>query len=385
LQRFAHLLGAIAAFSALTLAKVREDWFVGYPRQMTARSRLAATLVEEILNHPSEASFAIASEHELCRRFNISRVTVRLALSDLEARGLIFRRHGKGTFAYGSLNRIGRSIGVLLKALPTVRQWPVHEMIRGLQWGASPLRTNILLTHAPPQEWSSEMIRSLGGVLVFPSAVTVAELDFLGQMKVPTLLAWETHLRGQSIDFGQAASARVSTERLLLAGHDRIAFISGFEKSLDERKRTGVLEAWKSVGKSPEKLIEFAVGEEEQNMEEVFTEVVRHSPNFSAVIAADDGIATRFVHYLHSYTAIRVPQAMSVSSFHRSPFLRHQEPALSTVDFPFFEAGKRAADSLSRAFLSGKAIEDMVFPGKTIEGDTIGRRSSLKRSTKCSN
>ena len=352
---------------------------------MSARLRLASTLAEEILNSCCEGSFAIAGEHELCRRFNLSRVTVRLALGDLESRGLIFRRHGKGTFAYGSLNRIGRSIGVLLKELPNVRQWPVHEMIRGLQWGASPLRTNVLLTHAPPQEWSSEMIRSLGGVLVFPSAVTGAELDFLAQMKMPTLLAWEHHLRGQGIDLGQAASARVSTERLLLAGHDRIAFISGFEKSLDERKRTGVLEAWKSVGKSPEQLIEFAVGEEEQNLEEVFTEVVRHSPSFSAVIAADDSIATRFVHYLHSCTAIRVPNTMSVSSFHRSPFLRHQEPALSTVDFPFFEAGKRAADSLSRAFLSGKAVEDIVLPGKTIEGDTIWGRSSLKRRAKCPN
>ena len=349
---------------------------------MTARSRLAATLVEEILNHSSEVSFAIASEHELCRRFNISRVTVRLALGDLESRGLIFRRHGKGTFAYGTLNRIRRSIGVLLKGLPSVRQWPIHETIRGLQWGASPLRTNVLLTHAPPQEWSSEMISSLGGVLVFPAAVTCAELDFLRQMKMPVLLAWETNLPGPAIDHGQAAAARIATERLLLGGHDRIALITGFEQTLDESKKAGVLEAWNSVGKHRDKLIEFSVDGDEGNLKELFTRVVRHDPTFTAVVATDDSIALRFMDYLHSYTAIRVPETMSVVSFHLCPLISHQEATLSTVDFNFFEAGKRAAESLSRAFLSGEAIQNIVLPGKTIAGDTIGRRSSFEREAK---
>lgn len=38
------------------------------------------------------------SERELVQMFNVSRSTVRLALRDLEERGLIYRLHGKGTF-----------------------------------------------------------------------------------------------------------------------------------------------------------------------------------------------------------------------------------------------------------------------------------------------
>lgn len=270
---------------------------------------------------------------------------------------------------YGRLNRVRRSIGVFLKNPPTVRQWPAYEIIRGLQWGAASLRTNVLLTQVPPQEWSSEMFRDLSGVLVFPSAVTRTGLESLGQMKIPTLLAWETELPGQRIDFNQVASARLATERLLLGGHDRIAFITGFEKSLDELKKAGALEAWMSVGKAREKLFEFAVREEEQNLEEVFTKAVQHDPSFTAVITADDGIGIRFVDYLHSFTAIRVPETMSVVSFHRSPFLSYQGPFLSTVDFDFFEAGKRAAHYfLFYRFFCDDELKFASFSGRLLRG-----------------
>jgi DNA-binding LacI/PurR family transcriptional regulator len=360
----------------LVPGKVWEDRRVGHRRQTTARSLLASTLAEEILSRESEDSFIIASEHELCRRFNISRVTVRLALSDLEARGLIFRRHGKGTFAYGRVNRIRRSIGVLLNCLPdTAQQWPIYEIIRGLQWGAASLRTNVLLTHARPQEWSTEMISDLGGVLLFPSGITRTELELLGRMKMPTLMAWETALPCRNINFGQVTAARVITERLLLGGHERIAIITGFEENLDELKKTGIREAWQAVGKDPQKLIEFSVCDDDESLREVFTRLVRYEPNFTAVVAADDSIAIRFVDYLHSRTAIRVPETMSVASFHRSPFFNSHGPALSTVEFDFFEAGRRAAESLSRAFLSGDEVADIVLTGKMIAGNTIGRRS----------
>ena len=49
------------------------------------------------------ADGALPGEEALCERFGVSRVTVRRALADLAAQGLVERRHGKGTFVAPNL------------------------------------------------------------------------------------------------------------------------------------------------------------------------------------------------------------------------------------------------------------------------------------------
>src|SRR5271170_7258349 len=122
-------------------------------RPSTARARLVAALTEEILNKNEQVSFAISSEHQLCRRFNVSRVTVRLALGDLENRGLIYRKHGKGTFAHGRSTRIHRYLGILMKSAQAAEHRPIAEMLRGVQTVMASLRSAILLVSMPPESW----------------------------------------------------------------------------------------------------------------------------------------------------------------------------------------------------------------------------------------
>jgi len=40
----------------------------------------------------------LPSQSELCKKFDVSNITVRRALGDIEDKGLIFRKKGKGTF-----------------------------------------------------------------------------------------------------------------------------------------------------------------------------------------------------------------------------------------------------------------------------------------------
>lgn len=47
------------------------------------------------------AGTALPTEEALCSQFGVSRVTVRRALADLQADGLVERRHGLGTFVLG--------------------------------------------------------------------------------------------------------------------------------------------------------------------------------------------------------------------------------------------------------------------------------------------
>jgi GntR family transcriptional regulator len=64
------------------------------------------TLRGEITQGAFRRGERLPSEHELASRFNVSRMTVRKSIEDLIDEGLLYRRHGVGTFvAYPHLER----------------------------------------------------------------------------------------------------------------------------------------------------------------------------------------------------------------------------------------------------------------------------------------
>lgn len=60
--------------------------------------QLKQRLRSEIARGTYQPGDRLPAEPDLIDRFGVSRITVRQALSDLEAEGLVIRRHGKGTF-----------------------------------------------------------------------------------------------------------------------------------------------------------------------------------------------------------------------------------------------------------------------------------------------
>lgn len=330
-------------------------------RPSTARARLVRAVTEEILNKNEQASFPIASEHQLCRQFNVSRVTVRLALSDLENRGLIYRKHGKGTFAYGSGTRVHRYLGILMKSPQSAKHRPVAEMIRGAQMAMASLRSALLLISNPPSEWRAEKASSLGGVIVVQQDVTAEDLDILKTRNLPYLTFTESSLPGPSIDMGQRKAARYMTEQLLRLGHRRIALLSGFDAALDATKRIGIHEALREAGIDPSEVCEFSAHDHETEIFSVAQKVLELRPRPTAVIAFDDSIGAVMNYHARRQAGIKVPDELSIVSFHDWPYLNFTEVPLTTVQFEFFAAGQRAAEALSHAALTGQPVTDLTF------------------------
>jgi len=63
--------------------------------------QLFMVLRDEIARGVYASTRALPKEEDLCKRFDVSRITVRRALTDLAALGLVERRHGRGTFVSG--------------------------------------------------------------------------------------------------------------------------------------------------------------------------------------------------------------------------------------------------------------------------------------------
>lgn len=67
----------------------------------TALHRQIFLVLRDEISRGLFAGGALPGEEQLCERFGVSRITVRRALGDLAALGLVERRHGRGTFVRG--------------------------------------------------------------------------------------------------------------------------------------------------------------------------------------------------------------------------------------------------------------------------------------------
>jgi len=341
-------------------------------RSSTARSRLVAAITEEILSRNEQNAFPIASEHQLCRRFNLSRVTVRLALSDLENRGLIYRKHGKGTFAHGRSSRVHRYLGVLMKSPLSAGHRPIAEMLRGAQGVMSSLRSATLLMSTPPAEWRAEKACSLGGVLVIPDDVTAKDLEVLHDRNLPFIIFSESTLPGPKISLGQREAARRLTEQLLQLGHRRIALLTGYDVCLDTPKRMGVHDALAAAGIKPGDVPEFSTHGDDAAIYQTARDILHLRPRPTAVVAFDDTYGGMLRFQARRKEGIDVPGELSIVSFHDWPYLQYMGPDLTRARFEFRAAGKIAAETLSRAALTGEQISDINFEPCLIPGETIG-------------
>ena len=341
-------------------------------RLSTARAKLVAAVTEEILSRNEQSSFAISSEHQLCRRFDVSRVTVRLALSDLENRGLIFRKHGKGTFAHGSTTRVHRYLGILMKSPQTAAQRPIAEMIRGAQTVMSNLHSAILLISTPPESWRPDKASSLGGIIVVPQDVTSKDLENIKNRNLPYLIFAESDLPGPRVLLGQREAARNMTEQLLREGHRHIALMTGYDSCLDTPKRLGVHDALRSAGIDPVLAPEVVVNGDEAGIFHASQEILRLRPRPTAAITFDDSFGSMLSFHARRTENLHVPKDLSIVSFHDWSYLNLVEPALTTTRFDFFAAAQKAAETLSQAALTGEPVTDLTFAPIHRPGQTVG-------------
>lgn len=71
---------------------------------MYKHKKVFNSIQEKIINGAWYEGMLLPSESELCKDFNVSRITVRRALKELEDCKLVFKIQGKGTFVKASIN-----------------------------------------------------------------------------------------------------------------------------------------------------------------------------------------------------------------------------------------------------------------------------------------
>lgn len=315
----------------------------------------------------------LPSEAEWQRQLNVSRSTIRQALSNAEVQGLIERVPGKGTFVARSPmgERSAHLIGYITCDSFRYLQ---SQLVSGAESAFSAKGYRVVFCNSNRDaEEEDRLLEQLvqvdrvGGILIWPVLYDDPArclFKLVHQGPIPMVLVDRTfdELDCDYVTSDNYAGARAAVEYLVDLGHRRIAFLSRPVLQLltvGERLR-GYQDALQDAGLAP--LEPWLVGETDQEMEIVFTlrsysgfasqeieQIVRYlqAPQRpTAIFAMNDMMAMHAIKAIR-LVGLRVPEDLSLVGFDDEGIVNTLlDVPLTTVAQDGFSMGKRAAELL---------------------------------------
>lgn len=334
----------------------------------------------------------IGSEHELARRENLARMTVRRASALLISEGLIERRPGKGLFV--------RDHGVSTRQVEIIvgnLQWePALQVTRGATAVARDrgIRAQLYDAHGDAKQ-DLDMLRRLpesqaqGAVIVslhnplFNEAVCRLKLlgfpcvlvdQRLRDFDVPSVMADN---RDGGYQVGQ---------RLLKLGHRRIAFIGNLGASTVQDRLAGLFDAIADAGLPCDRSLAVDLEVDGDPFSDWSDSIARKTRDVmtranppTAIFFSCDAVA-RAAYRTLSSLGLSVPENVSVVGFDDDPLAEWLTPALTTVRQPFFDMGRAAMELLCARMAGAKvAVEHQRLPIALVERGSLAPAAALAK------
>lgn len=341
---------------------------------------LADELAAEILAGKYAGDVAMPGEYPLCERFECSRTTVRRAMVELEKRGLVYRRHGKGTFAHPVQTMAMLPVGLLIKCPEKLTSDYFVELVRGCNSYVNSLGSNLSIFSTNPADWSEKQFASIAGLIVIPAGVTPEDIAALEEHSCSYVIMMESDLPGPTVNMEPEQAAYELTIQLLQKGHRSIGLLSGHFEHADLQKRRGITRALAEFDLSIEELPDFPTDYDTARALNAAEALLAQTPRVTAVIAFDDALAMQ-VMSVANRLGISMPSQLSVVGFNNSAFGSLATPALTTVHFPAYEAGRAAARMIATQHLKGTEIKSIVQHPHLVLRESIAE-APTERSSK---
>ena len=351
---------------------------------------LLRELRARILNGHYAHGEKLPVEVHLAEELNISRDTLRAALKQLEAEGLLVRIRSKGTFVNLPISRNGKKILVLLKpSAESDASYQSHYLVPSMQQTAQEYGMSLELcprTYIDDQNLEDAAFklrndRELAGCVIFEGLYTGQEnyIRALQHSNLPVVMAvchpgdvQTTGFAGVRVDSLKAWHDGIFA--LKEAGHRRIAFflpgwVQGYYEDLQAFYRflqeTGLYH--------PELICNCPI--QDADIRNELKRVMSLGNPPTAAMCTSDFFAMSVMKAAGNLK-IPIPERLSVMGYCGSPGGKFLTPPLSTVDFHYDAIGKKVIEILARAHLwfrkKHTAPPEIVMPH-----DIVIRESAL--------
>ena len=346
-------------------------------------------IMENIESNVFKYGEKIPSENFLCRKFSISRQTVRNAIDRLEREGIVRRERGSGTYVAKMLGAMrNKTIGVVTSYLheyifPNILQG-IEEVLTGENYGID-LGVTYNKLEAERRFLERMFEANVSGLLIegTRSALPNPNIGLYRELirrEMPIVFIHNYYQELADVcpcvlvdDFN---CTKRLTQHLIEMGHRKIAGLFKFDDLQGLRRYAGYLDALIEAGiPIDEKIVGWFTNYTQDSLfnHNIFP-ILENIKNCSAIVCYNDQLTSKLYQYFRE-KGIHVPDDISMVGFDDSfsnPFVRLE---ITTVKHPQKAIGAKAAEVLIDMVKNGRMS---VPPGIQLMDAEIILRKSVK-------
>jgi LacI family transcriptional regulator len=364
-------------------------------QRSAGQTPLFQSLVDDLRRQIADGRLApgdkLPSIAALCEAQGVSAITVRRALSDLSAAGLVIGHQGKGVFVASQARAVvARRTSLIGLIIPEVAQNPFFA---GMHAGAQAVlgRDHHLVVGSAGRDLAreAELLRDFAasgvrGILWTPitgdrPAGSSALASQLGQEGL-TLVCVDRHLPDLEVDrvsSDNQAVGRLAGGHLLALGHRRIAYVWAHDCPTFAARRAGLEEALAEAGLALDPALArggWSAACDYAEAGYIHTlELLHHADPPTAILAGNDLIAFGVLRAAQ-IAGRRVPADLSVIGVDDLPLAAYAQPPLTTIRQDTEGMGRTAAELLTTRLAGheGPPRVTLLAPHLVVRSSTAG-------------
>lgn len=338
-----------------------------------------------------KAGDRIESENQLCQRFNVSRQTVRHAISVLEQDGIIERRRGSGTYIKSSVNIEENKQKTMFVAVMTtyVDEYIFSAIIKGIEHELSRagygMQVSFTNNTVEKERFILKNILEKGMVDGLIAETTRSGLpnpnldiyEKIMKKGIPVLFI-NSHYAGLDapyVSLNDKMAGKMITNHLLKCGHRDIAAIFKADDGQGHQRYAGYIEALMEADiKIRSQSVVWIDTDEVHNMHEDASWILRRIKDCTACVCYNDEVASSLVAVCLEQ-GIRVPEDLSIIGIDDSTLANYCEIPLTSAKNPVEDLGRIAALEML------ELLKGISVPKATELDPEIINRNSVKMIT----
>lgn len=347
--------------------------------------KLYQWLKDQIIEGKLGPGSKVYAELKLAEMFQISRQTVRQAISMLEKEGLVSRTRGSGTYVTEQSEKyIRRNTRIIGVVMTYVDDYIFPSIISGINACLSEAGYTMNLHITYNTRYNEEKIlrsvlaSQLDGLIIEPTKSSLVNTNrgLYEQIarKLPCIFV-NCYYPGLNLPYvmpDNTESVRLITNYLIERGHRRIAGIFKVDDEQGNLRFSGYAQALQENGLSVDDSL--LTWYQTEDFDYIFEgrsgkRILGYLQTCTAVVCYNDQIAVKLIRFLQE-NGLHVPDDLSVAGFDDAHSTWTQMP-LTTMAHPKERVGYMAAQNLLKLIEDPSMDATHVFPPELVERNSI--------------